>query len=77
MKKTNETNFPYVQANIVRQLAADANCDISYVRKILSGEREANSIKAKAILRAAQIINTNVQKLQNKVRESLVLGEND
>ena len=37
-------------------LAEKHNCDPSYVSKILNGEREANSEKAKAILKDAKRI---------------------
>lgn len=51
-----------VKGHHITELAEAAHCSNEYVRKIVLGDREAHSIKARAILRAAISLNNFIKK---------------
>ena len=71
-------NLDFIKRSVVSQIAEKAKCTPGYVRHILSGKRNSNSRKAKAILAVAKTINDSLAKAQKSVNAQLrTLTEND
>lgn len=73
-----KNGFKNVSTLQIEEIAQKAKCEPSYVYKILRGVRQANSSKARAILKAAQTIEKAVNDVQNQIeKELIIIGEND
>ena len=78
IKRMESQNLKHISPQIIRNIAFNANCSREYVRLIVAGERDAKSIKAKAILKASKKINRKVETALNEAKKELILiGEND
>src|SRR4051812_39996386 len=70
-QKVADDKFKYLTHIHIEELAAAANCDESYVRKIIRGDRAAKSTTARAILRAAKALNETIKKGLTKSTKDL------
>lgn len=71
MKNSVATNFPFISDQIIRQLANGGKCKPGYVRMILRGDRESNSLRAKTILRTAKKVNTQLERLPALIQKNM------
>lgn len=80
MKKTevaNSNQFPHVKGHLLQYIANKAGCDQSYVWMISQGEREAKSVKAKAIKNALEKLNKSIENALKKADNALVVIEDN
>lgn len=73
-----EAAFKNISDKIVKFIAEEiGHCDTHYVRMLIRGDRPSNSAKARTIIRAAKQINNDIERIQNKTKNRLIVGEND
>ena len=75
MKKTTHTNLkdlPHIEAAQIRQLAKGGKCEESYVRKVLNGDRDSKSRRAKAIIRGAKLLNVKIENAYDTVNKKML-----
>jgi len=82
MKKSISTkiireSFEHIAGDQVKFIATEAGCDENYVRKILNGKRPINSAKSRLIYKACRKLNRIIENGQQKVKELIIIGEND
>jgi hypothetical protein len=71
-------SLEHIKYHHVTSIANKTNSSRNYVNKILSGERSANTLKAKVILMAAQKLNAAIEKAQPEMnKEFEKLTDND
>ena len=73
MKNTRETNLelPFITWELIEEIAITANCTPRYAWMIITGDRDANSAKARGILRAAKKLNASIERSMNTVKRAL------
>ena len=78
MKKTTAPNLTHINGDQIKFLAEKAKCSSEYVYKIINGSRNADSVKARAVFKAATALNEQIENAQNNVQKELIIvGEND
>ena len=78
MKNTNSPNLPHIQAQHITTLSKKFTCSGTYVYQIVNGIRKSNSAKARQVLKAAEILNSAIEKGNQKINKEIILiGEND
>jgi hypothetical protein len=78
MKNNKAERFKNVSAQNIKEISVVAKCSEHYIRMIARGDREANSSKARAVLRALEKFENAVAKVKSDtLKELIIIGEND